>query len=231
MLGDLIYSIRFLSMTASEFASGPTTSGVFTDQEILAFLLNIACPGSRAFPPSLDSCRLSVAKRKICTKKYHCTLSYPSVMRFSHAPVVTELRLFVDNDILLHGIQFNSQVFPKSSSNEYKESVHVQVCDDDGLVMAETHFSALVGWDERVDVSLANPFPVLQHRRCVVKVIFGTPGSYKCYSELLGPVQSEGVHFTCTYLNGILIGIHTITFSCADSATTNSGSLTVCQNA
>lgn len=218
VLGPSVYLIRFLAMTPTEFASGPATSGLFSDDEVLAFLMNLASPGSRPFPTSLDATCLNPSKRKICTKKHHCTLSYPSVMRFSHAPVVTELRLFVDKEILLHGVQFNSQVLPKSSSNTYQESVQVEVCDDDGAVMADTHFSGMVAWDEKVEVSLPAPFRVHQHQRYALRVTFGTPGSYKCYTELLGPVLSEGVHFTCTYLNGILIGIHTITFSCPDTA-------------
>ena len=45
-LGDALFFIRFLTLTASQFASGPAKSGLLTQQESFSILMNISAPGT-----------------------------------------------------------------------------------------------------------------------------------------------------------------------------------------
>jgi hypothetical protein len=47
-LGDALFHIRYLTLTAAQFASGPAKSGLLTQQESFAVLMNISSPGNRA---------------------------------------------------------------------------------------------------------------------------------------------------------------------------------------
>jgi hypothetical protein len=44
-LGEAIFLIRYLTFTASEFAAGPAQSGLLTQEESFAILMNISAPG------------------------------------------------------------------------------------------------------------------------------------------------------------------------------------------
>ena len=50
VLGDAVYLIRYLSLSAAEFAAGPAQSGILPQQESFSILMNISCPGSWDIP-------------------------------------------------------------------------------------------------------------------------------------------------------------------------------------
>ena len=50
MLGDTLYLIRYLTLSAAEFAAGPAQSGILLQQESFSILMNISCPGSWELP-------------------------------------------------------------------------------------------------------------------------------------------------------------------------------------
>lgn len=54
VLGDALFLIRYLSFPASEFASGPAKSGLLTQQEAFAILMNISSPGSWDLPEYIN---------------------------------------------------------------------------------------------------------------------------------------------------------------------------------
>lgn len=57
MLGEIINEIRFLSVIPKEFASSPALSGILTEKECLAILMNVINPGSWCLPIHLSSNR------------------------------------------------------------------------------------------------------------------------------------------------------------------------------
>jgi len=50
VLGDTVFLIRYLSLSAAEFAAGPAQSGILLQQESFSILMNISCPGSWELP-------------------------------------------------------------------------------------------------------------------------------------------------------------------------------------
>ena len=50
VLGDTLYLIRYLTLSAAEFAAGPAQSGILLQQESFSILMNISCPGSWELP-------------------------------------------------------------------------------------------------------------------------------------------------------------------------------------
>merc|ERR1719412_2937514 len=50
VLQEAVYLIRYLSLSAAEFAAGPAQSGILLQQESFSILMNISCPGSWELP-------------------------------------------------------------------------------------------------------------------------------------------------------------------------------------
>jgi hypothetical protein len=46
---------RYLTLTAAEFAAGPAQSGLLSQQESFAILMNISCPGSWDLPAHMEA--------------------------------------------------------------------------------------------------------------------------------------------------------------------------------
>ena len=57
MLGEIMNEIRFLAMKPEEFASTPALSGILTQEESFAILMNLTNPDSLPMPIHLPSCR------------------------------------------------------------------------------------------------------------------------------------------------------------------------------
>ncbi len=54
-LGDALFLIRYLTFPAAEFAAGPAKSGLLTQHESFAILMNISSPGSWELPDYMNS--------------------------------------------------------------------------------------------------------------------------------------------------------------------------------
>ena len=57
VLTSVIAHIRFLTMTSEEFATSPAVSGVLTEAECLAVLMNLSSRDKWPMPPTLSTCR------------------------------------------------------------------------------------------------------------------------------------------------------------------------------
>ncbi|XP_037085855.1 BTB/POZ domain-containing protein 2-like [Pollicipes pollicipes] len=55
VLGDALYRVRYLTMNGQTFANGPAVSGLLTQEESLAIVMNILTPGKWPLPDYLDS--------------------------------------------------------------------------------------------------------------------------------------------------------------------------------
>ena len=54
-LGEALFLIRYLTFPASEFAAGPAKSGLLTQHESFAILMNISSPGSWEMPDYMNN--------------------------------------------------------------------------------------------------------------------------------------------------------------------------------
>ena len=53
-LGEALFLIRYLTFTAPVFAAGPAKSGLLTQPESFAILMNISAPGSWEMPEYMN---------------------------------------------------------------------------------------------------------------------------------------------------------------------------------
>jgi len=130
-LGEAIHLVRYLTFTASEFAAGPAQSGLLTQEESFAILMNISAPGSWEIPDHmaslermsvrrkdprdsddgspplsmLDACDVDMSVRVYCKRAMmqepHCLNT--SILDCS-------VTFTVDKDMCIHGIEVPSQV-------------------------------------------------------------------------------------------------------------------------
>lgn len=114
-------------------------------------------------------------------------------------------------------LQLTSSAAVQPASDEgYSENLLLQLCSAESETLVEIRFCKNVNWDEKVEVTVEQPYLIRRHTGYVLRVTFGSVGSYKRYTELMGPSENDGIHITCSYVNGFLVAVHTIIFSRAD---------------
>ena len=138
VLGDTLYLIRYLTLSAAEFAAGPAQSGILLQQESFSILMNISCPGSWELPeymagmaePRKDPGRLMEPPVIELRSKHWCKRAMMQVVDCdSHMinPMINHIMMqephclntsildcsvtfTVDKDVWVHGIEVPSQV-------------------------------------------------------------------------------------------------------------------------
>jgi len=123
-LGEALFLIRYLTFPPGEFAAGPAKSGLLTQHESFAILMNISSPGSWELPDYMNT---ETEARKIprdlvpmlssgpadvdCTVRFWC---HRAMMQEPHCLNTSILdcsvTFTVDRDICIHGIEVPSQV-------------------------------------------------------------------------------------------------------------------------
>ena len=123
-LGEALFLIKYLTFPPAEFAAGPAKSGLLTQHESFAILMNISSPGSWDLP---DYILTDTEPRKIPRDLLPMASSGPAdvdvTIRFwCHRAMMQEphclntsildcsVTFTVDKDICIHGIEVPSQV-------------------------------------------------------------------------------------------------------------------------
>lgn len=116
------------------------------------------------------------------------------------------------------------------TASTYQENILLQLCSADCEPLAETRFAKRVRWNDKIEVTMEHPYLIRWHTGYVLRVTFGSMGFYRRYTELMGPSETDGIHITCSYMNGYLIAVHTIIFSRADHLQDRATSASVCNS-
>jgi len=123
-LGEALFLIRYLTFPPSDFAAGPAKSGLLTQTESFAILMNISSPGSWEMPEYMNN---ETEPRQIPRELMPMLSSGPAdvdvTIRFwCHRAMMQEphclntsildcsVTFTVDKDICIHGIEVPSQV-------------------------------------------------------------------------------------------------------------------------
>ena len=123
-LGEALFLIKYLTFPPAEFAAGPAKSGLLTQHESFAILMNISSPGSWDLP---DYILTDTEPRKVPRDLLPMASSGPAdvdvTIRFwCHRAMMQEphclntsildcsVTFTVDKDICIHGIEVPSQV-------------------------------------------------------------------------------------------------------------------------
>ena len=126
VLTDAVYLIRYLSLSAAEFAAGPAQSGILLQQESFSILMNISCPGSWELPehmakiaePRREPGRAAGAGPDTgghvvadCGKKHWCKRAMMQEPHCLNTSILDcSVTFTVDKDVYIHGIEVPSQV-------------------------------------------------------------------------------------------------------------------------
>ena len=126
VLGDTLYLIRYLTLSAAEFAAGPAQSGILLQQESFSILMNISCPGSWELPEHMA--RIAEPRREPgrgagpmegatghiltdCGKKHWCKRAMMQEPHCLNTSILDcSVTFTVDKDVYIHGIEVPSQV-------------------------------------------------------------------------------------------------------------------------
>ena len=119
MLSDALFLIRYLTFPPAEFASGPATSELLTQEESFAILMNISAPGSWDLPDYLCKVReprktppelISAASVVDITQKYWCKRAMMQEPHCLNTSITDcSVTFMVDKDMCIHGIEVPSQ--------------------------------------------------------------------------------------------------------------------------
>ena len=140
VLGDTLYLIRYLTLSAAEFAAGPAQSGILLQQESFSILMNISCPGSWELPeymagmaePRKDPGRLMEPPVLELRSKHWCkrammqvvlVVTFIAILTVNLILIVMQephclntsildcsVTFTVDKDVWVHGLEVPSQV-------------------------------------------------------------------------------------------------------------------------
>ena len=123
VLNEAVYLIRYLSLSAAEFAAGPAQSGILLQQESFSILMNISCPGSWELPEHMA--KIAEPRREPgrggdgggahvlsdCGKKHWCKRAMMQEPHCLNTSILDcSVTFTVDKDVYIHGIEVPSQV-------------------------------------------------------------------------------------------------------------------------
>ena len=119
VLADALFLIRFLTFPPAEFAAGPATSELLTQEESFAILMNISAPGSWDLPDHLCKEReprktpqelLPAASVVDTSHKYWCKRAMMQEPHCLNTSILDcSVTFMVDRDMCIHGIEVPSQ--------------------------------------------------------------------------------------------------------------------------
>jgi len=121
-LGDTLYLIRYLTLSAAEFAAGPAQSGILLQQESFSILMNISCPGSWELPEHMvgmaaprrapgrlvEAPAVDLGRRHWCKRAMMQSAQEPHCLNTSILDC--SVTFTVDKDVWVHGLEVPSQV-------------------------------------------------------------------------------------------------------------------------
>merc|ERR1719186_1022622 len=170
VLGDALYLIRYLALSAAEFAAGPAQSGILLQQESFSILMNISCPGSWELPDHMA--KIAEARRnpgrvvevlQDCGSKHWCKRAMMQEPHCLNSSILDcSVTFTVDRDVWIHGIEVPSQVTDAPdlhpghldgvgllplAAEGYNELLYAHLLDSDGSRLTYTHFTAKVNWN------------------------------------------------------------------------------------
>jgi len=224
VLGDSIYQIRYLTLSAAEFAAGPAQSGILLQQESFSILMNISCPGSWELPdymakiaePRKDPGKVVEVSLNIGSKHWckRAMMQEPHCLNTSILDC--SVTFTIDKDVWIHGIEVPSQVtdvpdinlenmqppvegLPLNTSRVpttgYNELLYAHLLDGDGQRMTYTHFTAKVNWNSMIEITFNRSVKICANKVYRIGMVLNKVGWYPM-GVCTRRVNCEGSFFT-----------------------------------
>eukprot|EP00092_Neocalanus_flemingeri_P027539 GFUD01029878.1.p1 GENE.GFUD01029878.1~~GFUD01029878.1.p1 ORF type:complete len:558 (-),score=157.37 GFUD01029878.1:326-1999(-) len=223
VLGDALYLIRYLSLSAAEFAAGPAQSGILLQQESFSILMNISCPGSWELPDHMA--KIAEARRdpgrvvevlQDCGSKHWCKRAMMQEPHCLNTSILDcSVTFTVDKDVWIHGIEVPSQVtdVPEQltleslqppveglpiichSSHGYNELLYAHLLDGEGQRLTYTHFTAKVNWNSMIEITFNRSVKINANKVYRIGMVLNKVGWYPM-GVCTRRVNCEGSFFT-----------------------------------
>jgi len=224
VLGDAVYLIRYLSLSAAEFAAGPAQSGILPQQESFSILMNISCPGSWDIPDHMakigearrDPGRAVELQLADCGKKHWCKRAMMQEPHCLNTSILDcSVTFTVDKDVYIHGLEVPSQVTDvpeqraleqlqppveglpvlQQSKHGYNELLYAHLLDGDGQRLTYTHFTAKVNWNSMIEITFNRSVKISANRVYRIGMVLNKVGWYPM-GVCTRRVNCEGSFFT-----------------------------------
>lgn len=223
VLGDAVHLIRYLALSAAEFAAGPAQSGILLQQESFSILMNISCPGSWELPDHMA--KIAVARRdpgrvvevlQNCGSKHWCKRAMMQEPHCLNTSILDcSVTFTVDKDVWIHGIEVPSQVtdVPEQmtlesmtppveglpiichSSHGYSELLYAHLLDGEGQRLTYTHFTAKVNWNSMIEITFNRSVKINANKVYRIGMVLNKVGWYPM-GVCTRRVNCEGSFFT-----------------------------------
>ncbi|XP_023320442.1 BTB/POZ domain-containing protein 6 isoform X2 [Eurytemora carolleeae] len=197
VLGEALFLIRYLTLTAAEFAAGPARSGLLTQQESFAILMNISCPGSWDLPKHMNSITevrkgpsVQAASDLDLGTKLWCKRAMMQEPHCLNTSILDcSVTFTVDRDVWIHGIEVPSQVtdIPEGVPLEgvellqgegYNELLYSHLLDGEGTRLTYTHFTAKVNWNSMIEICFNRSVKIQANRVYRIGMVLNKVGWY-----------------------------------------------------
>ncbi len=99
MLNEIIYEVRFFTMTSEEFSSSPALSGILTERECMAIFMNLNNSGSWPEPARLSICRTPRRNEIRCLRPVENETRVPL-----EATACIIMNVTVDKNVMIKGL-------------------------------------------------------------------------------------------------------------------------------
>jgi len=224
VLGDTLYLIRYLTLSAAEFAAGPAQSGILLQQESFSILMNISCPGSWELPdhmagiaePRKDPGRVVETPVLDIGSKHWCKRAMMQEPHCLNTSILDcSVTFTVDKDVWIHGIEVPSQVtdVPEQimleqmqppveglpiisrSATGYNELLYAHLLDGEGQRLTYTHFTAKVNWNSMIEITFNRSVRISKNKVYRVGMVLNKVGWYPM-GVCTRRVNCEGSFFT-----------------------------------
>ncbi|XP_040581914.1 BTB/POZ domain-containing protein 2 [Lepeophtheirus salmonis] len=208
-LGEALFHIRYLIFTASEFADGPAKTGLLTEQESFAILMNISSFGSWKMPDHMNS--ETSSRKSPCdilstsfdmTDIFICNRNMMQEPNCLNSSILDcSVNFSVDRSICIRGLEVPSQVqdvvLDDSSSDkpDYNELLYAHILDSEGSRLSYTHYTAKVSYHSMTRINFNKPVVIKANRTYRIGIVLNKVGWYPmgvCTRRVL----SEGCFFT-----------------------------------
>jgi len=223
VLGDAVHLIRYLALSAAEFAAGPAQSGILLQQESFSILMNISCPGSWELPDHMA--KIAEARRdpgrvvevlQNCGSKHWCKRAMMQEPHCLNTSILDcSVTFTVDKDVWIHGIEVPSQVtdVPEQlmleslqppveglpiichSTHGYSELLYAHLLDGDGQRLTYTHFTAKVNWNSMIEITFNRSVKINANKVYRIGMVLNKVGWYPM-GVCTRRVNCEGSFFT-----------------------------------
>lgn len=188
VLGDTLFSVRFLCMSREEFLEGPATTSVLSKEEEDAFDAKILGHDDMALPDSLETRAPALKRKRIKNSVFWAVYSNMLICsRHKRSSIIFS----VERNVIIVG--FGLGAFADQSQGQFEESFQLRLSDMENVVIREENFTnkAFHVQSSVFPVRFSKPVCVMANKRYQATVIFLKEAEYAVMKRRNDHIRGE----------------------------------------